>query len=394
MPPEAETANYLMESIKRSLLPLLAWWRPGGQTRRGVGSRILSGTLALGLVSCLAKIFAMGRDTLVAKTLGVGDSMDAFAVALGLGTFAISLLMSSLNYALVPTLVGVRESDGRAGAQRLLSNALAIGLPVLLVVGVINAFAADTMIHILAPAFDPKKLALTSFLLCTLLPGIVASGFGSTCAAVLNSEKRFVLVGLVPAFTPFLAMVLLLAPGLTDPTNGVTRLAGATCMGLLCEAALVALLMRRLGYSLMPKWSGLDAATRTVFVQMSYRCLAALLMSAMALVEQATAARLGPGNVAMLSYSNKVLSALLGIAGVSLLTVTLPHFAELIAAGDWVAVRRTIRRYTWLIILGTLPLVAFLGFFSEPVVRLLFERGSFIYSATLMVSSMQSLYAL
>jgi putative peptidoglycan lipid II flippase len=89
------------------------------------------------------------------------------------------------------------------------------------------------------------------------------------------------------------------------------------------------------------------------------------------------AASLGSGNVSILNYGNKIVALVLSVVAVSLSTVLLPRFARLIAAGGWDALRSTIDGYAKLILIGSLPVVAVLSLWAEPMIGLLFERGAF-----------------
>jgi putative peptidoglycan lipid II flippase len=118
------------------------------------------------------------------------------------------------------------------------------------------------------------------------------------------------------------------------------------------------------------------------------------LMGSTSLVEQSMAAMLGPGSVSALAYGSKVTALLLGIGSVAVSTAVLPHFSRMVTRGDWSGVRHTLLTYARLIVLITLPLTVVLIYFSEPVVRLLFQRGAFTEADTQLVAWVQALHTL
>src|SRR5690242_5769332 len=95
---------------------------------------------------------------------------------------------------------------------------------------------------------------------------------------------------------------------------------------------------------------------------------------------------LGPGSVAALNYGNKVVSVIVSIGSLAISTAILPHFSRMVAAGDWGNIRHTLKTYSRLILLGALPITCILVFWSEPMTRLLFERGTFTARDTGVVS--------
>ncbi|MEE9218698.1 MAG: lipid II flippase MurJ, partial [Acidobacteriota bacterium] len=70
------------------------------------------------------------------------------------------------------------------------------------------------------------------------------------------------------------------------------------------------------------------------------------------------------------------------------------HFSEMVVRADWTSLRHTLRTYTRLIVILTLPLTLGLVFFSEPLVRAIFERGAFTPHDTQLVARVQVCYAL
>jgi putative peptidoglycan lipid II flippase len=75
-------------------------------------------------------------------------------------------------------------------------------------------------------------------------------------------------------------------------------------------------------------------------------------------------------------------------------TAVFPHFSRMVAASDWAGIRHTLKTYIYLILLVTIPLTLILVYFSEPLVRLFFERGAFTLADTWRVSQVQALFLL
>ena len=60
----------------------------------------------------------------MASVYGRSDAMDAFLAAALIPSLLVNLISESMNQALVPTLVRVREQEGRERAQQLLSSSM------------------------------------------------------------------------------------------------------------------------------------------------------------------------------------------------------------------------------------------------------------------------------
>src|SRR5215510_5432108 len=106
------------------------------------------------------------------------------------------------------------------------------------------------------------------------------------------------------------------------------------------------------------------------------------------------AAMLGSGRVSALAYGNRIVSFVLGIGALAVGTAVLPYFSHMVAAQDWSGVRHTFNSYARLILLAAVPFTLIFAFGSKLIVLLLYERGKFTSADTLLVSQVQTFYAL
>jgi putative peptidoglycan lipid II flippase len=119
-----------------------------------------------------------------------------------------------------------------------------------------------------------------------------------------------------------------------------------------------------------------------------------LLMGSTPVIDQVMAAILGPGCVSALSYGNKIPIGLVSICAMALSTAVLPYFSQMVADGDWQGCKHTLKRYTALNALVSIPATILLMIFSKPIIHLLFQRGAFTSADTEIVSRVQTGYML
>jgi len=219
-----------------------------------------------------------------------------------------------------------------------------------------------------------------------MLNGIVM--FYST---VLNADKKFALASLVPAFVPVCAMLCLV---IFYQSWGIYALAVGTVVGVILEVIVLAVFVSRRGLSLLPCWHGMDDNLKAVMNQYLPMVAGAFFMSSTNLVDSSMAAMLAPGSVASLNYGNKVVALILGLGTAALATAVLPHFSTMVAKADWDGIRHTLKTYSNIIMLLTIPVSIVLIFFSHEIIVVLFERGKFSANSTSIVANLQSCYAL
>jgi putative peptidoglycan lipid II flippase len=356
-----------------------------------VNRRILGAALIVGVLTMAAKAAAMVKEVLCASAFGTGDALDAFYIAFVLPSFVVNVISTSAGAAVIPVYVEVLEKDCERSAQRLFAGVLTWSI--LLLVGLTGALAllGPYLLPVLASGFSPEKLELTTRLFYLLLPSVGISGLAALWGAVLNGHERFALVAAAAMLTPAGIIVALLA--LTS-VWGVYALAFGTVVGFLGQALVLAvgLVARRLNP--VPRWHGLEPPMRRVIKQYVPMMAAGSIMSSTVLVDQAMAAMLAPGSVAVLNYGNKLVAFALGISTTALGTAVIPYFSRMVAASDWAAVRASLRTYGRLVFFASAALAACAYVFSDVIVRVLYRRGEFTEEDVLVVSQVQRMYLL
>jgi putative peptidoglycan lipid II flippase len=266
-------------------VPQIARMFQGGSVNR----RIFRAAASVTAAGILVKTVATFKEFTVAGVYGRSDAMDAFVAAMLIPGLLINLISESMNQALVPTLVRVREQEGHERAQQLLSSAMLWTCLLLGAASVIMALAARGFFPLIASHFPASKLDLSIRLFYVLLPLVLVTGIASNCTAVLNTFDRFALPALAPVATPAAIIVGALLLG---GRMGVWAMVYASLVGALVQAAVVAGMMDRHGYRFCLWWHGATEDTREVAHQYGPVLLSGVVASGGLLVDQSMAAML------------------------------------------------------------------------------------------------------
>jgi putative peptidoglycan lipid II flippase len=111
------------------------------------------------------------------------------------------------------------------------------------------------------------------------------------------------------------------------------------------------------------------------------------------LVNTLLATSQGTGAVSWLNYAFRLMYLPIGLFGVSIATAVLPAAARSSALGDAPGLRATVTRGLTLMLLLNVPATFGLIVLAEPIVRLLFQRGSFTVSDTAATAAALQWYA-
>jgi len=357
---------------------------------RSTNQKIFFAAVTVAAVGMLAKAGMTAKELIVAKVFGRGDDLDAFLIAFLLPSFIVNLAIGSLSVAFLPMFVETREKQGTEASQKLFSSVLLLSVAALAILAATLGVLAPYYLTLLGSNFSPAKLLLTRRLLYWVLPFVLFNGVSLFITSALNAGEKFALPALVPLLTPLITITLLAAAH----TLGVFSLVLGVVAGSAMEAAILIRSLRSHNLSARLRWYGMDERVRRVLAQFAPACAGSFLMGSTVVVDQAMAGMLPPGSVSALSYANKFVGLIIAVGAAALSTATAPYFSRMVANRQWNGCRHTIKKFSGLVFSAAVPITIFLVVFSRPIIRLLFERGTFTAVDTLLVSKVQVCYAL
>ena len=372
-------------------LNIVNWQRWLSWLQLSTNRRIFSAAITVGVFTALVSVVTALKDVAIAHRFGTGDALDAFLMAYLLPSFAVNIIAGSFNSAVIPTYIQVRDRQGNLASQQLFSSVMMWSMALLLVVSVVLALSMHYILPMLASGFSPQKLELTQSLFFVLLPVIVISGIATIWSSVLNAWERFLIGALAPIMVPVAILASLLLFG---NIWGIFSLAVGTVVGYVLQCILLAVALKKHHIHLFFRWHGVTPELKKIIGQYSPMVAGAFLMSSTGLVDQAMAAMLRHGSVATLNYGNKIVTFVVGLGAMAIGTAVLPHFSQMVANRDLSGIRHTLKIYTRLILIVTVPLTVILFFMSEYIVSVLFERGVFVRQDAQLAGKVQALYLL
>ncbi len=359
--------------------------------RFSVNRSILRAAISVGAVSVAVKLTGAFKEIAVAGVYGRSDAMDAFLAAALVPSLLVNLISESMNQALIPTLVRVREQEGHERAQQLVSSSLLWMCLLLIAASALMALAAPLFFPLIASHFPAVKLALSIRLFYGLLPIVLITGVAVNCAAGLNTLDRFAL----PALAPMVISVSIIVGALTlGHRFGIWAMVDATVAGSLVHAGLVVTMMHAHGYRFRLRWYGMTEATREVGRQYGPVLLSGMVASGGLLVDQAMAAMLPSGSVSALVYANRFVTVVLTLLAGAISTAIVPYLSRLIAHRDWPACRHTLGTWVRLTALVSAPVALLLIAGAHPLVRIVFQHGAFGPRDTLIVARVLAMFAI
>ena len=347
-------------------------------------------------MTMISRIFGFIRDMVTAAIFGAGAQFDAFSVAFKIPNFMRRLFAEgSFSQAFVPVLSEYQKKKSHAETECFI-NAMSGTLGVtLLIVTIIGVAFAPVIIHLFAPGFETagERYDLAVTMLRITFPYLMLVSLTAFSGAILNTYSRF----WVAAFTPVLlnlamiAAALWFAPHLTTPII-------ALAWGVLAAGVLQLMFqwpfLRNLKLMPRPRVNFRDPGVRRVLKLMVPALFGVSVGQINLLVDTIFASLLAVGSVSWLYYSDRLMEFPLGVFGVAISTVILPHLSRHHATQSHESFSLTIDWAIRAVLLVGIPAAVVLAMLSGPMLSTLFQHGAFNGYSVMMASQSLTAFAI
>ncbi|MBU4140679.1 MAG: murein biosynthesis integral membrane protein MurJ [Candidatus Omnitrophica bacterium] len=360
---------------------------------------LIKSTRAISVATLASRILGFVRDVIIAGLFGTGARAQAFVVAFRIPNLLRNVVgEGSTNSAVVPVLSRLNE-QGKDEEFWQVANCLLNFLIVILAgLTILGELFAPYIVRAIAPGFirDPAKLYLTIRLTRFLFPYILLIGLTAYAMAVLNSLKTFTLPALAPSMLNISLIVsaLFFCPRLKEPVDGLG--VGVLIGGLLQLAIQVPLLLKKglfkkrsfrfihpkvkeIGRLFLPRTLGIAVYQINLFVDTIFASLAFIV---------------GEGAPAALQYASRLVQFPLALFGVALAQAVLPRLSGLAVKRDFNQLKETVSFSLRSVFTMMLPATVGIMVLARPLVKVIFERGSFTSYSTGITSFVLLFYCL
>ncbi|MGE4081819.1 MAG: murein biosynthesis integral membrane protein MurJ [Vicinamibacterales bacterium] len=354
----------------------------------------------VGAATMTSRVLGLIREQVLAYWFGASDAMDAFLVAFRVPNLVRDLFAEgAMSAALVPTFSKTLATDGKARAWRLgnaVLNALAVVTGTLVILAVVFA---EPIVGLLAGGFAavPGKFELTVQLTRVVAPFLVLVALAAACMGMLNSVNVFFVPALSPAMfnaASIAAVVVLVPVARAAGYDPILAVAVGTLLGGVGQVLLQWPALRAQGFRYRPVFDFADPGLKRVLLLMGPGTVGLAATQLNVFVNTVVATGEGTGAVSYLGYAFRVMYLPIGLFGVSIATAATPAMSRLAATGDTPRMRTTLASAIALMLTLNVPATLGLVVLAEPIVRLLFERGSFTPADTVATAAAVQLYAL
>ena len=347
----------------------------------------------------LSKLAGCIRQIFIAAAFGVGVTYDAFNYAYIVPGFLL-IIIGGINGPLHNAVVAVLTPLNKKNGGIVLTQ-VSIKLSFLLLgLAILIYFNSRFLIEFLAPNLTGQAKLIATYQLKILTPCIPFSGFIGLSFGALNSRNKFFLSSISPAIisltTIFFIIISWIFKQQNPSSNFLTYtglLAFATSTGTFIQFLVQIWAINKIGLlRLGSTFQLFKSEERRIFKLIIPASISSGLSQINVFIDMFFASSF-QGAASGLAYGNFLIQAPLGILSNSLILPLLPKFSKLRSEKDKRGLQKKLISGVEYCFLAAIFLTGFFITFNNQIVQLVFQRGSFDYSATLKVKNILIAYA-
>ena len=338
-------------------------------------NKILHDFLIVSIYLVFARTITAGREIIIAWNYGVSDYTDAFNFTFNLMNWCLGVVMGLFTLILIPQHDKIKSVDARNFRNELVTWTLIAGF----FVGAVLYLCADTYLKSNnTTSIEQQELILHfSKFFSYLMPIGAMNIIFSVWMMAQRDHRNTLLEGVAPLGMIFTLIIL-------DTSEYVTLIYGVAVGITLHTVTAYILLDKKLRpdkirVSITPYyWKMIFKITLIAF-------LGQFLISTSILIEQHYAWKVGEGAISILSYANRVAFLLIGLVSVAITRSTLPVFSQ-IATNDKKKFEKILSKLCLIFFTVGVFITIITMSFSNEIISIIYERGSFNPNDTLSVS--------
>ncbi len=363
---------------------------PNGDPAPGrQAGRIARSTAFFSIATAASRVAGLGREIVAASYYGISGPMSAFTIAFQVPNLVRALFAdAALQPAFVPIFTEQLERKNYREAFRLASTLL---LLITLVLGAITALfvlAAPVVMPLFAPGFEGAILDLTITLSQVLFPILILLGISGVVVGVLNSSDRFGAFAISSLFwnLTIILFLVVLAP-MFEGQDRIYAYAIGILAGTLVQLLIPVFDLRNTPFKFGWSFDWRNPDVRRVLLLMLPVTISLGLINFNLLINSLFGSLVSEQAPAAIDKAFRIYQLPQGIFSVAIATVLFPTLARFAARGEHDNLRATMANGMRQILFVLVPAAAAVLVLSEPMIRLVYQRGEFTPEQTTLVAT-------
>lgn len=284
-------------------------------------------TITTTVLSTIGKGVGFLIPFFIAAWFGVSGETDAFFFAYGLIIFLATIFSPVVESIIVPFIAEARAKREDVGA--FVGRVLGMSVVGLAAITVMFLAVIRPILSILT-RFSPQGIDLIYWILFESSPLIILLFWTSALAGTLNAYKVFGIPALSPAFRAVVTLAFIFA---FKERMGVHAIAWGYVAGEIFRLFVLFVMLKKLAIFHLKLSIGWEPKFVEFFKTSSYQIIGMSMLAFTPIINKTMASWLGPGNVSLLEYADRLYMIPITLLTSGLIVTLLAHWSERYQAG-------------------------------------------------------------
>lgn len=344
---------------------------------------VVKNSITVGILLASSMILGFVRESSIAYFFGASRITDAYLIALIIPNIIIDTVKVSITTTFITVFTGYLTKGKLEEAwsvTNIIISVFAVFLIVLMVIGII---VSPELVHLIAPSYIGQTFSLTVQLTRILIPTILFGGLVGILVGINNSFYSFVApsgIGLISNVTTIIGIFTF------GRIFGIYGLAVGSLLGVVAQFVLQIPSARKCGFRFKMVFNLQNPGVREMLRLVVPFTLSSVVGQLALIIDRTLATGLPAGSVSVLYYANKLVMLPYAIFTGAIGTVIFPHLVKAAAMKDWNSLANGMNKAVRLLTLVLFPAAVGIFVLRIPLVQLLFQRGVFTLTQTIITS--------
>ena len=352
---------------------------------------IAKASIILIFATLLSRSFGFLREVVIAGTFGASATTDAFFVALTVPALFSDFVKYSVKNSFVPVFSQYRINHGDEAAWRFagrFTKLLGLGF---ILLAVCLFLGSNAIITVIAPGLSLEGHSTAVSLMQYLSFLVVLLGLASVFESIYNSLEHFI----VPAFAPLaLNSAVIIFVLLCGRSLGALGIAIGMLVGGLLQLLVFSRIARACKISLREKIDLSDRDMGSILHHGAFIFIIHATWGVYLIIDRFLASSLQEGSISALAFADKIIQLPVGVFVLAVSIASLPQMSISVARREYQKVEQICCTGMRFLLFVVVPISIFFCLLRSPLIRILYQRGSFDAVATQLTAGPLFTYAL
>ena len=348
-------------------------------------------TIMLMITNIVVKFLGLLRDIVLANTYGTSMYSDAYIVANNIPIVLFTVLSTAISTSFIPMYSEVNEKEGDGKALLFANNFINILLVISIFITIIGELFPDLLVKIFASGFTQEAYNLTIKFTQILLPSVIVISLMSVSGSYLQLKNDFLPISYVSLPNNIIVIISIIIAFYYDKPY---LLAVGTVIGMFSQLIYYYPFMKKNKFKYKLYFNLKDEYLKRTIIMVLPVFIGAAVNEINVIVDRSLVSGLEQGSIAALNYASKLTGFITGVFIVSIVTIVYPKMSSLSVKNDMNKLKEYIVNIFESITVIIIPISVISIIYSNDIVRIIFERGSFDSKSTYMTAISLAAYSI